>query len=52
MKNPCHKPARCARCSALVIVWKRPGVKAGLLRKLALADHHQNLHAPRKFDRG
>ncbi len=50
-KNPAHKPAHCPRCHAIVMVWKRPGIKASLLRALAVADHIKTLHAPWRFGR-
>ena len=49
----CHKPTRCRKCGCLVIVWKRNGVRASLLRQLALADHDQVFaHQIEKADLG
>mgnify|MGYP001369081005 FL=1 len=42
--KPTHPSAMCQKCGAHVVVWRRPGLRAGLLRALALADHLKTLH--------
>lgn len=44
MVRTAHQSATCQICRARVIVWKRNGVKATLLRVLALANHVRTLH--------
>ena len=39
-----HRSATCPICRATVIVWKREGLKASLLRALALASHVSAIH--------
>lgn len=41
------KAARCSSCDATVVVWKRKGLAASLLRALAIADHVKVLHGIR-----
>lgn len=45
MSGGFHKSSRCPICSATVIVRKRNGLRASLLRALALADHVKTMHA-------
>lgn len=39
-----HASTSCPICRAIVIVRKRQGLKASLMRALALADHVKTLH--------
>jgi hypothetical protein len=39
-----HKSARCPLCGCVVVVWRRKGLKASLLRTLAVADHIKVQH--------
>lgn len=39
-----YKSVRCPICNTPCIVWRRKGLKASLLRKLALADHVNTSH--------
>lgn len=39
------RAGRCELCGATVIAWTRKGIKARLLRLLAMADHLRTLHA-------
>ena len=39
-----YKSSRCPICSCVIIVRQRNGLKASLLRALALADHVKILH--------
>lgn len=44
MDKQAHNSATCPICRAKVIVWKRDGLKASLLRALAIANHVKTLH--------
>ena len=45
MESKTHKAAHCPICNATIIVWKRSGIKASLLRALATASHVRASHA-------
>lgn len=49
-KQEFHASARCPICGATVIVPKRQGLAASILRALSLADHVKTLH-PSKLAR-
>ena len=38
------RAGKCSECGARVVAWQRKGVKAKLLRLLAMADHVNVLH--------
>lgn len=42
-----YTPSRCPICRASIIVWRRKGLGARLLRALAVANHVQTLHSSR-----
>ena len=44
MTKKTYASARCSICGCTVIVWRQGAVKASLLRRLALFDHHLALH--------
>lgn len=47
MERKAYKASKCPKCDALVMVWKRKGLKASLLRALAMADHLKVSHGIR-----
>ena len=38
---------KCSECGARVVAWERKGIKARLLKLLAMADHLRTLHGLR-----
>lgn len=41
------RAGRCSECGAHVVAWQRKGIKARLLKLLAMADHLKTLHGMR-----
>ena len=45
--NTAMRAGRCEMCGAHVVAWKRQGIKARLLRLLAMAEHVRTIHGIR-----